>query len=88
MGDVEQPDPDVSEALARLLAWPDIARSAQLAGWDLDRGAVSKIEAGLRRVYDTEVWHLARLLKCELAALYPGVGDMKTRIPPTQAKRR
>jgi len=65
-----------------------LAREAQLAGWDLDRSTISKIEAGLRRVYDTEVWHLARLLKCELDALYPSAATMKTLIPPTQPKRK
>lgn len=65
-----------------------LAREAQLSGWDLDRSTVSKIEAGLRRVYDVEVWHLARLLRCDLPALYPGAGTMKGRIPPTQAKRK
>jgi len=65
-----------------------LAREAQLAGWDLDRSTISKIEAGLRRVYDTEVWHLARLLKCPLDDLYPSASGMKTRIPPTQAKRK
>ena len=65
-----------------------LAREAQLAGWDLDRSTISKIEAGLRRVYDTEVWHLARLLKCELPDLYPGTETMKRRIPPTKAKRK
>ncbi len=65
-----------------------LAREAQLAGWDLDRSTVSKIEAGLRRVYDTEIWHFARLLKCDVAAMYPGAATMKTQIPPTEAKRR
>ena len=65
-----------------------LAREAQLAGWDLDRSTISKIEAGLRRVYDTEIWHLARLLRCPLADFYPGAETMKTRIPPTQAKRK
>ena len=65
-----------------------LTREAQLAGWDLDRSTISKIEAGLRRVYDTEVWHLAQLLKCELGALYSSAATMKTLIPPSQPKRK
>ena len=47
------------------------AARLQVAGWDISRGGVSKIEARLRRVNDAELMILARALKCDLAALYP-----------------
>ena len=48
-----------------------LATKLQLAGWDLSRGGLSKIEAGLRRVNDAEVWMLAVTLSCSLKDLYP-----------------
>ncbi len=48
-----------------------LAAKLQLAGWDLSRAGLSKIEAGLRLVNDAEVWMLAETLSCPLAALYP-----------------
>jgi len=66
----------------------DLAQKAQLIGWDISRATISKIEAGVRRVYDSEVWHLAKLLECEIAALYPPPMLMKKAIPPTEARRK
>lgn len=43
----------------------------QLFGWDLSRGGLSKIEAGLRRVNDAELWLLARGLSTPLIDLFP-----------------
>ncbi|HRH98290.1 MAG TPA: helix-turn-helix transcriptional regulator [Prosthecobacter sp.] len=43
----------------------------QLAGWDLSRETLSKIEAGLRRVNDAEVMMLAKVLGCELKDMFP-----------------
>jgi len=47
------------------------AARLQLAGWDLSRAGLSKIEAGLRRVNDAEVWFLAKTLAVTVAELYP-----------------
>ena len=47
------------------------AAKLQLTGWDLSRGGLSKIEAGLRRVNDAELWVLAKALSCQLTDLYP-----------------
>lgn len=83
----------IGRNLARLrlsIGWTQegLAREAQLSGWDLDRSTVSKIEAGLRRVYDQEIWHLSRLLKCEMSALYPADSVMKKNLPPTLPRRK
>lgn len=52
-----------------------LAARLQLAGWDLSRGGLSKIEAGLRRVNDAEVWILAQVLAVAVCDLYPS--DLK-----------
>lgn len=53
------------------LSQEKLAAKIQVAGWDLSRGGVSKIEAQLRRVNDAELLVLARVLRCELGDLYP-----------------
>ena len=47
------------------------AARCQLAGWDLSRETLSKIEAGLRRVNDAEVMMLAKVLGCHIQDLFP-----------------
>lgn len=54
-----------------------LAAKLQVAGWDLTRAGLSKIEAQLRRVNDAELLVLARTLKVEVAELYPArPGDL------------
>ncbi len=48
-----------------------LAAKLQLAGWDLSRGGLSKIEACLRRVNDAELWVLAKALSCSIPELFP-----------------
>jgi len=48
-----------------------LAAKLQVAGWDLSRGGLSKIEAGLRRVNDAELWVLSHTLSCPIAELFP-----------------
>ena len=48
-----------------------LAARLQVAGWDLSRAGLSKIEARLRRVNDAELLVLARVLKCGVEDLYP-----------------
>lgn len=48
-----------------------LAARLQVAGWDLTRGGLSKIEAQLRRVNDAELLVLARTLKVGVVDLYP-----------------
>ena len=47
------------------------AARLQLAGWDLSRAGLSKIEAGLRRVNDAELWMLAKALGIAVGEVYP-----------------
>jgi transcriptional regulator with XRE-family HTH domain len=63
--------------MAAGLSQEAFAAKLQVAGWDLTRGGLSKIEARLRRVNDAELLMLARVLKCGVAELYPGrPGDL------------
>ena len=47
------------------------AAKLQVAGWDISRAGLSKIESRLRRVNDAELYLLAKVLGCELAGLFP-----------------
>ncbi len=63
--------------MAAGLSQEALAAKLQVAGWDLTRGGLSKIEARLRRVNDAELLMLARVLKCGVAELYPArPGDL------------
>lgn len=48
-----------------------LAAKLQLAGWDLTRAGLSKIEARLRRVTDAELVVFSRVLQCAVGDLYP-----------------
>jgi len=48
-----------------------LATQCNLIGWDVSRGTISKIEAGLRRVNDAEVALIAEALKIPISELYP-----------------
>ena len=48
-----------------------LAAKLQLAGWDISRAGLSKIESRLRRVNDAEFYLLAMVLGCELGGLFP-----------------
>ncbi len=50
----------------------DLAARCGVLGWDLSRGTLSKIEAQLRCVTDSELEILAKALRVEIPALYPG----------------
>ena len=50
--------------LARNLSQNDLATACQVAGWDISRGTLSKIEAGLRCVSDVELVLLAEVVGC------------------------
>jgi len=48
-----------------------LAARLQVAGWDLSRAGLSKIEARLRRVNDAELLVLSQVLKRGVADLFP-----------------
>ncbi len=62
---------------ARNLSQADFAAKCNLLGWDISRGTLAKIEAGVRCVTDAELFVLARVLRVDLGALFPAkAGDI------------
>ena len=66
----------VGPAVRRLRVEQELSQDAlaarcQVAGWDVSRETLSKIEAGLRRVNDAEVMMLAKILGCKIKELFP-----------------
>jgi hypothetical protein len=57
--------------LAAGLSQAALTAKLQIAGWDISRGGVSKIESRLRLVNDAEVFLLAKVLQCSLVDLFP-----------------
>ena len=57
--------------VGRGLTQEALTARCQLAGWNLSRPTIGKIEAGLRQVTDAELWLLARVLACPVAELLP-----------------
>jgi len=48
-----------------------LAARCAVAGWDVSRGTLAKVEAGIRCVTDLEGATLALALRVPLASLYP-----------------
>ncbi len=55
------------------LTQDELAAALQRLGWDLARGTLAKIEAGLRRVNDGEFFLLAKCLRKEPFEMFRGV---------------
>jgi transcriptional regulator with XRE-family HTH domain len=53
------------------LSQPQLAAKCQLAGWDVSRDIIARIEGGVRWVGDSELAMLAQALNCPLVDLYP-----------------
>lgn len=60
------------------LSQEQLAARCQTAGWDVSRGTLAKIEAGVRRLNDAEVVVLAKALKVKTADLLDGFSDRQT----------
>ncbi len=50
---------------------PKMVAKCQLAGWDLSRESLAKIESQLRTVPDIEVLKLGKILGVHFSALFP-----------------
>ena len=57
--------------MAANLSQEILATKLQVAGWDISRAGLSKIESRLRRVNDAEIYVIAKVLGCELIDLFP-----------------
>ncbi len=53
------------------LSQEEFAAKCQLAGWDIGRGVIAKIETGTRCVDDIELVRLARILGVKIGDLIP-----------------
>ena len=58
---------------ARDLSQDELSARCNVFGWDISRGTLAKIEAGVRCVKDAELYVLAKVLKTEPNDLYPKV---------------
>ena len=56
---------------ARQWSQSKLAAKLQLAGWDISRSGVSKIEARLKFVMDFELNYLVGVLRVDLKELFP-----------------
>ncbi len=56
---------------AKGLSQDALAGKCQRAGWDISRGTLAKIEAGVRCVSDSELLLLAKALEVPVAELFP-----------------
>lgn len=56
---------------ARQWSQSKLAAKLQLAGWDISRGGVSKIEARLKFVLDFELDYFVEVLRVDLKELFP-----------------
>lgn len=66
----------VGRAVAKIrnqkgLSQSDLATACQVAGWDVSRESIAKIESGFRWVGDFEVIKLARILQVSISDLFP-----------------
>ena len=53
------------------LSQDSLAAKCQRAGWDISRGTLAKIEAGVRCVSDAELLLLAKALEVSVSELFP-----------------
>ncbi|MCH1499351.1 MAG: helix-turn-helix transcriptional regulator [Akkermansiaceae bacterium] len=57
------------------LSQEGLAAKLQLAGWDLSRAGLAKIEARIRKVSDAELLLLARVLEKEVSEFFQESDD-------------
>lgn len=56
----------------------DLALHLQLAGWNISRSGVAKIEAQVVHVDDHELCYLRQILRVEVRELFPALNPHKT----------
>ena len=66
--------------LRRQRGWTqaDFALHLQLAGWNISRSGVAKIEARLLQVGDCELCYLRQVLRVDVRELFPTLNPHKT----------
>ena len=66
----------------------ELATKLQLQGWSISRHSLAKLELGLRRVPDCELFFLARVLRIDLRDLFPRQVPLKEIGPRFQSSKR
>src|ERR1041384_4409715 len=68
--------------------WTQTAFAAklQVAGWDVSRESLAKLEACFRRVPDCELLFLSKILGVKLTELFPARIDLKALNPSLRLK--
>jgi len=65
-----------------------LAARCGVFGWDVSRGTLAKIEAGIRCVSDSETANFALVLKTPIEELYPsGIASVLNRLRTACAKK-
>jgi transcriptional regulator with XRE-family HTH domain len=65
-----------------------MASKLQLLGWSISRHSLAKLELGLRRVSDCELFFLARVLRIDFRDLFPKQMPLKEIGPAFQSGKR
>jgi transcriptional regulator with XRE-family HTH domain len=65
-----------------------LACRLQLQGWSISRHSLAKLELGLRRVSDCELFFLAKVLRVDLRDLFPRLMPLKEIGPAFQSGKR
>lgn len=65
-----------------------MASKLQLLGWSISRHSLAKLELGLRRVSDCELFFLMRVLRVDLRDLFPRQMPLKEIGPAFQGGKR
>jgi transcriptional regulator with XRE-family HTH domain len=65
-----------------------MASKLQLLGWSISRNSLAKLELGLRRVSDCELFFLAKVLRVDLRDLFPKQMPLKEIGPAFQGGGR
>jgi DNA-binding XRE family transcriptional regulator len=65
-----------------------MACKLQLLGWSISRHSLAKLELGLRRVSDCELFFLARTLRLDLRDLFPRQVPLKVIGPVFQSGKK
>lgn len=61
----------------KALTQEQLAARFQVLGLEISRAGLSKIEAGLRCVADTEIPYIAEALKVDITLLFPTKAELK-----------
>lgn len=66
-------------ATKRQLSQMQLASKCQLAGWDISRDIIARMELGIRRIEDHELAKLAQMLDTPIEEFYPR--EIRSRLP-------